>query len=425
MADARAPREAVPERPRSITALFALVRWPEPDRAKARATSEGHRRGGDRRLLARQEVGTHWKRQADDPRLSRRRQQEQTQLNPGGGPAQQPSRDPPARKTPTCIRPYRTPSERERCAHRRMRATSPTPVRIRSCHQPLQPRSRSGAEQKRGCKANKSLRAVTSVDRLTFTLREGVVEIVNMFGKGNKPLNDAVHEAKQVFGHSTAITRVHLTGMDSIVANKTDQVERLLDPDIKPPLSQRRDSVVEAPARTHKMDTELLNHQAEQRRRGPRRQLKDAAGLDIVAANMRGKVGMSRGVLSTWIDANARGPKGQLPTIGTLGDADVEPGPRPIQTGEGNRDERSSHDRRIGMPLRPRRVSQVADRVNAGDLRGRGTENGRRGRRVPGGRHRRGTMGTTEIGANNGRQHGQRLSTRRSRGRQTRKPTLH
>ena len=246
-----------------------------------------------------------------------------------------------------------------------------------------------------------------------------------MLGKRNQPLHDEVHEVKQLCGHSAAITRVHLTGMDSIVANDTDHVESLLDPDIETLLNQRRDTVVEPLARTHKVGAELLNHQAEQRRRGPRRQVEDAAGLDIVATNMLGKVGMSRRVLSTWMNADARGPKGQLPTIGTLGDADVEAGQRPMLTGKGNRDERSSLGRRIGTPRRPRRVSQVVDRVNAGDVRGSRTENERGGRRVPSGRRRRSTMRTTEIGTNNGRQHGQRRSTRRNRGRETRKPTVH
>ena len=60
--------------PRSITALFAIERAPEPKHGEDRATGQGgHRRVGGRPLLARQKVGPHWKRQAYGPRLSRRR----------------------------------------------------------------------------------------------------------------------------------------------------------------------------------------------------------------------------------------------------------------------------------------------------------------------------------------------------------------
>ena len=58
------------------TTLFALSRAPEPERADRHATGRrGHRHGGGRRLLARQEVGPHWKRQAHGPRHSKRRWQ--------------------------------------------------------------------------------------------------------------------------------------------------------------------------------------------------------------------------------------------------------------------------------------------------------------------------------------------------------------
>ena len=58
---------------RSFTALFALKRAPEPERGEDHACGRGHRRGGGGALLARQEVGPHWKRQAYGPRHSRRR----------------------------------------------------------------------------------------------------------------------------------------------------------------------------------------------------------------------------------------------------------------------------------------------------------------------------------------------------------------
>ena len=59
---------------RRFTALFALKRAPEPERGEDHATGRsGHRHGGGARLLARQEVGPHWKRQAHGPRHSRRR----------------------------------------------------------------------------------------------------------------------------------------------------------------------------------------------------------------------------------------------------------------------------------------------------------------------------------------------------------------
>ena len=58
---------------RSITALFAIERAPEPETAKLHAEGRGHGRGGGGRLEERQRVRAHFKRQAFGPRLSRRR----------------------------------------------------------------------------------------------------------------------------------------------------------------------------------------------------------------------------------------------------------------------------------------------------------------------------------------------------------------
>ena len=59
--------------PRSITALFAIERAPEPETAQAHAKGSGHSRAGGGRLEERQRVRAHFKRQAFGPRLSRRR----------------------------------------------------------------------------------------------------------------------------------------------------------------------------------------------------------------------------------------------------------------------------------------------------------------------------------------------------------------
>ena len=73
-AGAAPARQAVATTGRSLTTLFALKRAPEPERGERHATEHsGHRHGGGRPLLARQEVGPHWKRQAHGPRHSKRR----------------------------------------------------------------------------------------------------------------------------------------------------------------------------------------------------------------------------------------------------------------------------------------------------------------------------------------------------------------
>ena len=73
-ANAASARQEAAATRASFTALFALKRAPEPERGERHATGRGgHRRGGGARLLARQEVGPHWKRQAHGPRHSRRR----------------------------------------------------------------------------------------------------------------------------------------------------------------------------------------------------------------------------------------------------------------------------------------------------------------------------------------------------------------
>ena len=59
--------------PRSITALFAIERAPEPETAELHAEGRGHGRGGGGRLEERQRVRAHFKRQAFGSRLSRRR----------------------------------------------------------------------------------------------------------------------------------------------------------------------------------------------------------------------------------------------------------------------------------------------------------------------------------------------------------------
>ena len=72
-AGASARSQEAPARHKSITALFALERAPEPEPAEDRATGEEHRRGGGGPLRARHHVRAHWKRQAFGPKRSRRR----------------------------------------------------------------------------------------------------------------------------------------------------------------------------------------------------------------------------------------------------------------------------------------------------------------------------------------------------------------
>lgn len=73
-AGARSQRQGPAAARQSFTALFALKRAPEPERGEDHATGRsGHRRGGGGPLLARQEVGPHWKRQAYGPKHSRRK----------------------------------------------------------------------------------------------------------------------------------------------------------------------------------------------------------------------------------------------------------------------------------------------------------------------------------------------------------------
>ena len=70
----RTPSEKLSAEQKSITALFALKRAPEPERGEDQATGRrGHGRGGGKALLSRQEVEPHWKRQAYGAKLSRRR----------------------------------------------------------------------------------------------------------------------------------------------------------------------------------------------------------------------------------------------------------------------------------------------------------------------------------------------------------------
>ena len=66
-------RQEVSTGRRSITALFAIERAPEPEPAEEHATGEGHRPGGRGRLRERHHVRAHWKRQAYGPKRSKRR----------------------------------------------------------------------------------------------------------------------------------------------------------------------------------------------------------------------------------------------------------------------------------------------------------------------------------------------------------------
>ena len=59
--------------PKSITALFAIDRAPEPETAEPHGKGSGHSRAGGGQLEERQRVRAHFKRQAFGPRLSRRR----------------------------------------------------------------------------------------------------------------------------------------------------------------------------------------------------------------------------------------------------------------------------------------------------------------------------------------------------------------
>ena len=66
-------RQEVSTGRRSITALFAIERAPEPEPAEEHPTGEGHRPGGRGRLRERHHVRAHWKRQAYGPKRSKRR----------------------------------------------------------------------------------------------------------------------------------------------------------------------------------------------------------------------------------------------------------------------------------------------------------------------------------------------------------------
>ena len=66
-------RQEVPRGRRSITALFAIERAPEPEPPEERPTGEGHRGTGNGRLRERHHVRAHWKRQAYGPKHSKRR----------------------------------------------------------------------------------------------------------------------------------------------------------------------------------------------------------------------------------------------------------------------------------------------------------------------------------------------------------------
>ena len=73
-AGTRWPRQDAAGAGQSFTALFALKRAPEPERGENHTVGQRDHRQRDRGpLLARQEVGPHWKRQAYGPRHSRRR----------------------------------------------------------------------------------------------------------------------------------------------------------------------------------------------------------------------------------------------------------------------------------------------------------------------------------------------------------------
>ena len=70
--DARTPNDMGSTEQASITTLFALKRAPNPKGGDEDPTGKrGHGRGGGQKLLARQEVEPHWKRQAYGPKLSR------------------------------------------------------------------------------------------------------------------------------------------------------------------------------------------------------------------------------------------------------------------------------------------------------------------------------------------------------------------
>ena len=66
-------RREVTTRRRSITALFAIERAPEPEPPPERTPGEGHRWSGNGRLRERHHVRAHWKRQAYGPKRSKRR----------------------------------------------------------------------------------------------------------------------------------------------------------------------------------------------------------------------------------------------------------------------------------------------------------------------------------------------------------------
>lgn len=112
---------------------------------------------------------------------------------------------------------------------------------------------------------------------------------------GYHDLSDQVHQAEQLLSRCRVIPEVDLARMDSVVANHTNKVQRLLNTRVQALADERRYVGVQVLACLTELSAELLNREAKQRGGTSRRLIEDRACLLIVRPNSVRQIGVREG----------------------------------------------------------------------------------------------------------------------------------
>ena len=145
-----------------------------------------------------------------------------------------------------------------------------------------------------------------------------------MLGHGDGFLRDYVQQTEQHLSGGTIVTEINLARMNGVVADNANDIESLLNARVEPACNQRSNIVIDIFAMLAKLLAELLNGQAQQGRRSPRREVENGAGLVIIQTYVFGQIRIRwRSFASARMNETVVDPDRQILAVEALRKVDV------------------------------------------------------------------------------------------------------
>lgn len=129
---------------------------------------------------------------------------------------------------------------------------------------------------------------------VTIRIGKKVERLGGAFTRANEGLDQVINEHEKGADHIRVRAEVKLTGVNRVVAEEANDIERLVDRWGDSPGNQSGDAGIESVAGQPQVDAELLDDQAQEGGRATRRVVEDGSRLVKVGPNMLGKRRMSR-----------------------------------------------------------------------------------------------------------------------------------